>query len=200
MSDTVAADHTEAGDPAAPPDAGRRSRLGWVIGLVLLLAGALVLAWLLVAASQRAQVVVWFDAQAVTCRDGVVTVESIDGDGPTLAGQMFVHVVEATPEVGCALRFHVENRGARAATLHRVEMPLHGPRNRNGLRAGELSPLCDLPQTIDDDGLPATDASYRIDHRLDPGEGLALSIALHHVPDGCLDEDTTFGISDSPKV
>lgn len=105
---------------------------------------------------------------------GVNTVEDpgIDVD------PIYVHVLEASPELDCWLRVHLENQGRLPVTVRGVELPMHGPGTMNGIRAGELSPSGVPPQTADAAGPPAVGAVYRPDHQLEPQQGLELRMAL----------------------
>jgi len=152
--------------------------------------------WLLVAAQQRAEVRVWFDAQAVECRQGVSMVEELGMD----PDPVYVHVVEASPGLDCSLRVHVENRGLTTATVRGLALPVHGPDGGAGIRARELAPLGLFPEEADATGWSAVEARYRFDHRLEAGERLALQIGLEFRPEGCAPQGGTLWLTDAPAV
>jgi hypothetical protein len=62
------------------------------------------------------------------------------------------------------------NRGRMTVTVRGLELPMHGPGTRGGIRARERSPLGSSPQAADGTGWPALDAVYRLDYPLDPDQ------------------------------
>ncbi len=153
-------------------------------------------AWVLVATQQRGQVRVWFDARPVECLDGAVTVE----DRGIHSDPVDVHVIDAAPELNCWLRVHVEHRGWLAASVHGLELPMHGPRTGGGIRASELAPLAILPEAEEVTGERVLDAVYRFDYPLEPGAGLELRLGLDFQPDGCMSPDARSWVTDAPAV
>lgn len=161
---------------------GRHAFRTWVaVAAVIVLVSLAV--WIGFAAQQRAQVHVFFDAAPVECDAGDMTVEAIDiglGEGRTQV------IIDATEDVDCRLRFHVENHGRVAATLRNVVLPLHGETAGGSLQAVHLSPLGIEPLAEDEDGFPALDAVFPSDYRLEPAAGIELSLHLRFNADGCM--------------
>jgi hypothetical protein len=189
MTGTMAGSQT-----GAPPNEPAPRRLTpWVVSALVVL---LVASWFAVAAHQRAQVRVWYDALPVQCSDGTWTVADLDVEPDPL----YAVLIDLAPELSCHLRIQVENRGFLPVRLASLELPFHGPSSRMGPLARELSPLGVGPSALDPDGFAARDAVYRLDHRLEPGERLLLTIDLTLSPNVCMEPDARSWVDDAPLI
>lgn len=187
---TTSTEERTAGAERPPDDRPRRARLVAIVAatvIVVLLAG-----WWWYAGQQRDLLTIGFDAVPIECSTGNVTVEDVEfmlgGFDP-----YYATVIEASADLDCHLRVHVVNDGRFTAHLREIEIPFYGPGTGASIHARGLSPLgveplAEVPGEL---GLPARDALYAVDHPIEPGRRLLLTISLRHNPSGCSSPGST---------